>query len=47
MNESNFLPMSEAIEQSDAVPSHRELLYALAYSVGRSDQSQGSAGSAD
>ena len=27
MNESNFLPMSEAMQRSDAVPSHRELLY--------------------
>ena len=26
MNESNFLPMSEAMQRSDAVPSHRELL---------------------
>ena len=27
MNESYFLPMSEAMQRSDAVPSHRELLY--------------------
>src|SRR5688500_2987430 len=26
MNESNFLPMSEAMPRSDRVPSHRELL---------------------
>ena len=27
MNESNFLPMSEAMQRSDAAPSHRELLW--------------------
>jgi hypothetical protein len=27
MNESNFLPMSQAMERSDTVLSHRELLY--------------------
>jgi hypothetical protein len=29
MNESNFLPMSQAMERSDAVLSHRELRYLL------------------
>jgi hypothetical protein len=33
MNASNFLPMSPAMQRSDAVPSHRELLEVAAAAV--------------